>query len=151
MRQRSVLALRAILFCVLALPIAAKHKVKPQLILSTAHPKDSRGETVYQTAGPNDKGQAPVPGVFVAPKALSIPAPQYTPDSRDASVPLHVSVEGVVAQNGDLIDGVVADGLNDEVSKAVRDSLGQAHFKAATLDGKPIALFTHVDILVYPK
>lgn len=129
---------------------SAKHKEKPQVILDTAHPKDSRGETVYKVRGPADKDQPVVPGVLILPTVVDTPAPRYTPSSQQASVPLHVGVDGVVTENGDFIDATVSQDNGADLAKLVQDSLPHAHFKPATLNGKPIALTSHMDVVVFP-
>lgn len=154
MRARSRLLVRTTLLCLVVLlvtaPVFGKHKEKRQTIVCPAHPKDSRGETVYKLRGPTEN-QPEVPGTFVEPKPVAVPAPQYEPASNRPTIPLHVTVEGVVTQNGDFIDATVPDDVDPEVSKSVMDSLPQAHFKPATLDGKPVAAFTRVDVVVFPK
>ncbi len=155
MRRHSVFCARVFALCVLPLavtfPVSAKHKDKPVVIVSPTHAKDSRGETVYKIQGDNEKSQPAIPGAFVPPKVLNLPAPQYTPGSNAPTVTLHVAVDGVVTPSGDFIDATVLDTMDNEVVKAVTDSLPQAHFKAATLDGKPIALETRIDIMVWPR
>ena len=119
-----------------------------QTIVSPTHPKDSRGETVYESQGSTHKDQPVVPGVLVQPSAIKLPDPKYPKSLRKARADADVTVVGVVTESGDCIDATVTDPVdpNLEIKKSALDAVEQYKFKPATLDGKPVAVLVRLII-----
>ena len=54
---------------------------------------------------------------------------------------IDITVEGIVAENGELIDALLVETDKDEaLAKSVLDAFRQWKFKPATLNGKPVAV-----------
>jgi hypothetical protein len=79
------------------------------LVVSPKLPKDSRGETVYQSKGPAQKDQPAVSGMFVKVSAIELPTPKYLKSLKQGHADADVAVEGVVSESGDYIDAIVTD------------------------------------------
>src|ERR1035437_7018940 len=73
-------------------------------IISTTHPKDSRGEVVYVTQGDSEKDKPVVPAVFVCPSPISTPQPKDPKALKKARSAADVTVIIVIPQDGDAID-----------------------------------------------
>lgn len=120
------------------------------VIVSPSRPHDSRGEVVYEVQGPNQRAVPTVAGTFVEPVAILNPAPRYPALLRISLAIGDISIEGVVAENGEFIDsriGKVDAGIDkldgaikaDALSEAVRTA-ARWRFKPGTLNGKPVAV-----------
>jgi TonB family protein len=123
---------------------AAQSSDDKPLIKSQSHPRDSRGETVYEGQGVTQKDQPVVSGVFAKPSAINIPSPKYPKSLKKSRSDADVTVEGIISQNGDFIDATVVDAVAPEIAKAALDAVAGYKFRPATLDGKPIALLARV-------
>ncbi len=111
------------------------------VIISTTHPMDSRGETVYDEQDDAQKGAAVVPGVLLHPKLLSKVKPHIPMSSRTHHRKLNIIVEGVVTASGDVIDtAIVKEDADSALAKNVLEAFSHYKFSPATLDGKPVAV-----------
>src|SRR6266851_4091553 len=106
MRMVSRLTLGVALFSCLAGLAATAAQQSPAVhkpaIVSTTHPQDSRGETVYEEQGDTQQGVPVVPGLLLAPEPLNQIKPKIPVSSRMHHRKLNITVEGVVAANGDV-------------------------------------------------
>lgn len=126
----------------LGFPAIAQTTVQPAAgppIVSPTHPKDSRGEVVYEAQGESQKDQPVVPGVLVQPSPLSTPPPKYPKSLKRAHAAADVTLSCVITQDGDVIDATVLDSPDQEASSHALNAVKKYRFKPATLDGKPIA------------
>jgi outer membrane biosynthesis protein TonB len=133
------------LIFLLAIPIEARasHKIANSVgpvIVSVSHPHDSRGEIVYENQGAEQKDQPVVTGTFIQPLPIELREPIY-PKTRKKD---EITVEGVIAQNGEFIDAKVVHGADPEFSQSALDAVAHYRFKPATLDGKAVAMYTRV-------
>lgn len=113
-------------------------------IVSSTHPKDSRGEVVYTTRGPGEEGYPVVAGKLVPPVPLKIPKPKYPHSLKAAHGEATVTVQGVVTANGDVIDAATLGDPEPEVAEAALHAVSQYRFHPATLDGKAVAILLNV-------
>ena len=107
-------------------------------VVSPSRPIDSRGETVYEVQGPSQENQPVVPGIFVLPSSINIVPPAYPASLKLAH--FTATVEGVIAANGDFIDGIVLGNVQPDVSTNALQALARSRFKPGTLNGKPIEI-----------
>ena len=112
------------------------------IIVCVSRPTDSRGETVYETQGETQKDRPVVEGVFVPPSPRKLPKPKYRGTGS-------VTVEGVIAQDGEFIDVKVVDSDDPDLSQSALEVAARYRFKPATLDGKPIAVLSRMYINFY--
>ncbi len=138
----------AALLLTLLLPVCASTAItqnvsrpgsKP-VIISTVHPRDSRGETVYAEQGDEDQGATIVPGVLSYPTPINQPKPKYTKAMKKARFQGEVTVEGVITEAGDVIDAEVIQPAEPEAAQAALKAVSQYKFKPATVDVKPVAI-----------
>ena len=109
-------------------------------VVSKTHPKDSRGETVYDEQDETQTQLPVVPGLLLPPVVLKQVAPTIPRSSRWSHRKIKILVEGVVAANGEIIDvGLVHEDMDSPMAKSVVEAFGRYKFKPATLDGKPVA------------
>lgn len=116
------------------------------VIVSTNHPKDSLGETVYEHKGEKDKNEAVIPGVLSYPKPLNAPKPKFSKAMKKAKYQGVVTVEGVITQSGDVIDLEALQPADPEAAQAALQAVSQYKFKPSTLDGKPAAIRLRVEV-----
>jgi outer membrane biosynthesis protein TonB len=114
------------------------------LIISPRMPADSRGETVYESQGEEQKTQPIVPGVYAPPRPIKLPKPGYPQSLRKKKAGAIVTVEGVITQDGDFIDAKALDAQEEDVAASALDAVARYKFHPATLDGKPIAILARV-------
>src|SRR5262245_1516065 len=81
---------------------AQQKSVHKPVVISPTHPKDSRGETVYDEQDANHPEATVVVGVLTLPVVIDAPKPKLPISSRTHHRKLNIIVEGVVAENGDL-------------------------------------------------
>jgi len=112
------------------------------LIISPSTPRDSRGETVYESQGEEQKDIPVVPGVLVLPKPLKMPYPEYPKSRKKAQAIGDVTVKGVIAEDGSFIDARSESGSDPEFAKSAIAATAKYRFKPATLDGRPVAMLT---------
>jgi hypothetical protein len=113
-------------------------------IVSVSHPSDSRGEIVYETQGAAQKDQPVVVGTFAQPMPIKLPQPKYPKSRKKELASANITVEGIIAQNGEFIDGRVVEDADPEFSQSALDAVGHYRFRPATLDGKPVAVLARV-------
>jgi TonB family protein len=113
-------------------------------IVSPTVPRDSRGETVYETQGDGQRDLPVIEGVLLLPAGIKLPEPKYPKSLRKSHSSADVTVEGVVTPTGDFIDAKVVDQSDPEASANALAAVSQYKFKPATLDGKPIAMLLRV-------
>jgi protein TonB len=113
-------------------------------IVSPKNPKDSRGETVYEFQGADQKSEPIVPGKLVPPSPKKTFKAKFPKSLKQRRAEEQVSVLGVVADNGDFIDAKVLDTVEPDVSNSALDAVSQWKFHPATLDGRPVALLVKV-------
>ncbi len=77
-------------------------------IVSPSRPKDTRGETVYETQGPDQMDQTVVAGTLIQPVPIKLPNPKFPKSLKKSHADADVTVEGVIARDGDLIDASVS-------------------------------------------
>jgi protein TonB len=143
-----VLVRLVFLFVLLTVPLlgfpasaqAAIEASRGPAIISPTHPKDSRGEVVYETQGESQKDQPVVPGVLTQPSPVRTPPPKYPKSLKKAHAAGDVTVSVVITQDGDVIDATVLDSPNPESSSFALNTIKKYRFKPATLDGKPVAM-----------
>ena len=114
------------------------------LIVSVDHPKDSRGETVYENRRKNQSSVAEVPGTVTLPQVIDMPTPTFPSSMKKLFASRDVEVTGVIAENGDFIDPVISDKVKPDAKDAVTEVLVKYRFQPATLDGKPVAFLTGI-------
>lgn len=113
-------------------------------IISPTLPKDSWGETVYESQGDKQKDVPVVQGVLSPPVGVKLPAPKYPKSLKKSKTAADVTLEGIVTATGDFIDAKVIDESDPIASASALAAASQYKFKPATLDGKPIAVLVHV-------
>lgn len=114
------------------------------VIVSPSHPKDSRGEVVYETQGVDQKNQPVVSGTYIDPSPIRLPEPKYPKSMKKAKSTADVTVLCVVTPVGDTIDAKVTGSSNDEASASALEAVSKYRFKPGTLDGKPVASLMQV-------
>src|ERR1700727_645028 len=85
-------------------------------IVSTAHPTDSRGETVYESQPYGQENKSVVPGKFVPPKLIDSTEPRFSAKLTKQKFRGTVTLQIVVAQNGDVIDIETLQSKNKEAT-----------------------------------
>jgi len=116
------------------------------IIVSPLHPQDSRGETVYEIQGSSQKNLPAIPGLWIAPQPIKMPSPKYPKSLKTAQEIANVTVEGVIAKNGEFIDTKIMTEADPDVRKSVLNTVARYRFKPASLDGHPIAILTQLVI-----
>lgn len=105
---------------------------------------DSRGETVYRFRAPQDSDQMIVAGVLAPPTPIRLPDPACP--SRENCTLMKVHVSGIVSQDGQLIDAVVLDGGDPQLSRSFARALPTIRFKPAKLNGSPVAFNVRLEL-----
>ena len=115
------------------------------IAVSTGRPTDSRGETVYERA---KTGQAnPVAGEFHSPVLVQVPHISANTVTALTGGSIVISLEGVIAENGEFIDVTVSsNGSDPELAKRVAQAYVESKYKPATLNGKPVAFLYRTTI-----
>ncbi len=113
-------------------------------IVVPSRPRDSRGEIVYKNQGSDEKDQPAVPGTLVQPVPIKLPGAKYPKSLKRARAGGDVTVEGVITQNGELIDGSVVNTVDVDSAKSALNAVARYRFKPATLDGRPVAILVRV-------
>ncbi len=113
-------------------------------IVSVSHPRDSRGEIVYETQGVAQGDQPVMAGTFEQPTPIKLPQPKYPKLHKKQLVSDDITVEGIISQNGEFIDARVVEGTDQDFSQSALDAVARYKFKPATLDGKPVAVLARV-------
>ena len=113
-------------------------------IVCPDYPKDSRGETVYEVQGDDQKDEPVIQGTILPPSAIKMTPPKYPNSLKRERAEKQVTVKGVIAGNGDFIDARVVEAVEPDVAKAALDAVGRWKFHPGTLDGKPVAERTKV-------
>ena len=108
-------------------------------IVSPKVPTDSRGETVYEVQGADQKDVAIVPGLLVAPSSIKTPSPKYPKSFRREHSSGEITAEGVISMDGRFIDAEIIEPVDPDAAKCVLDALANWTFHPGTLDGKPVA------------
>jgi hypothetical protein len=122
---------------------SAQHK---PVVISPTRPKDSRGETVYDEQDAGQPNATVVPGVMTLPELIKGAKPKIPMSSRVHHRKLNIVVEGVVAENGDLIDAVlVKEDADSALAQNALDAFSHYKFNPATLDGKPAAVLLRTE------
>jgi hypothetical protein len=109
-------------------------------IVSPKHPTDSRGETVYEYQGEDQKDQPVVSGVIVMPHPTKLVKPKYSKALKKERFAGDISLNGVITPRGDVID---LEGVASEDAEAIAcatAAVEQYRFAPATLAGKPVAI-----------
>jgi len=115
-------------------------------IVSLTHPKDSRGETVYDERDEIHKNIPAIPGVFIYPRLVKQVKPTIPFSTRVHHRKLRVGIEFVVAANGDVIDVTVTKpDLDRAYADSVVKAISQYRFEPETLDGQPIAVLVETE------
>jgi TonB family protein len=135
----AILSLLPGLPAVVAQTVQTSVSTKPPIV-SPTHPTDSRGETVYESQGDDQKDRPIVPGIFTNPSAIKTPLPKYPKSLKKGRAPADVTVEGIAAADGDFIDAKVVDSTEPAASQSALDAVARYKFHPATLDGKPVAV-----------
>jgi TonB family protein len=115
-----------------------------KVIVSPTVPRDSRGETVYETQGDQQREIPVVHGVLLPPAAVKLPEPKYPKSLKKSHSSTEIIVEGVITSTGDFIDAKVVGHSDPEASANALAAVTQYKFRPATLDGLPVALLTRV-------
>jgi TonB family protein len=150
MRDKSSTKLAiAVLMLLAGLPAIAAQAVQTASstqppIVSPSHPVDSRGEIVYEAQGDGQKDRPIVPGIFINPSVIKAPLPKYPKSLKRGRAAAEVTVEGIVAAQGDFIDAAVVDSTEPAASQSALDAVARYKFRPATLDGKPIAVLIRI-------
>jgi len=147
-RSSKIAILLSLIFLLaLSIEVRASQKIvnsNGPIIVSVSNPKDSRGELVYEIQGEEQKDQPVVAGTFVQPSPTKLPQPKYPKSHKKERTSGNITVEGVVAQNGEFIDAKVVEGADPDFSQRALDAVARYEFRPATLDGKPVAILTRV-------
>ena len=117
------------------------------IIVSPTTPRDSRNEIVYERQGKNELTVPIVPGAFVLFKVLKTIEPTYPESLRAKRKGADVKVQGIVAENGDLIDAKALGDPTEDIAASAVNAVSQYKFLPATLDGKPIAVLVQIKIM----
>ena len=109
---------------------------KRPTILSPNYPMDSRGEIVYEEQGEDQRAIPVVQGTLIHPKILKKVRPAlFWPHHSK------LLLIGVVTPAGDMIDiKILKDDGDPKFGERCVSAMGRWSYKAATLDGKPVAL-----------
>ncbi len=121
-------------------------KVSGPAIISPSVPRDSRCETVYETQGKTQQEVPVVSGVLTQPEPIKMKYPKYPKAYKKEKKTGTVTIEGVVSEDGGLIDLKPADGSDPEFAKSALAAVEQYQFKPATLDGKAVAFRVKLDV-----
>ena len=110
------------------------------VVVSKKHPSDSRGETVYTQLAVDEKADATVPGMLLAPRVVKSANPKFSKALSKEHFTGDVTISGIVAANGEYIDLEVVSGDDVEAIACARKAVEQYRFAPATLGGKPVAV-----------
>jgi hypothetical protein len=130
--------------------VEAKDRIKVEsmgakpAIVSPTHPKDSRGEVVYESQGPAQKDVPVVPGVLLDPKPVK--TVKYSKAMQKAKFAGDVTVRGVITASGDVVDLETVGDADEEAADAAKEAVSQYRFGPARLDGKAVALLFKVEV-----
>ncbi len=122
------------------------HSKPQQIIVSPTRPTDSRGEVVYENQGKLQRNIPVVPGVYKDPVPLRRGRLVFPASQRMTTGPVTVTIEGVIANDGALIDVSVPHAEHIDpafIANAIQDA-AEYRFKPATLDGKPVAILMQI-------
>jgi TonB family protein len=114
-----------------------------QAIVSVSHPRDSRGEVVYETQGVAQKDHPIVVGTFAQPTPIKLPQPKYPKLHKKQLDSADITVEGIISENGEFIDARVVESADQDFSQSALDAVARYKFKPATL-GKPVAVLARI-------
>lgn len=126
--------------------VAVGQGASKPVIVSTVHPKDSLGETVYAHQGEKDKDDAVILGVLSDAKPLNKPKPKFSEAMKKAKYHGVVTVQGIITQSGDVIDMEAVQPVDPEAAQAALQAVSQYKFKPSTLDGRPVATRFRVEV-----
>jgi TonB family protein len=107
---------------------------------------DSRGEVVYEVQGDSQKDSSPVSAIFTRPVVTQGYHPVFPISLKKKQSPAYVTIEGVVAQNGDFIDIKVVSSTQKEAEENALKAARMTKFYPATMDGHPVAFMTRTTI-----
>lgn len=82
-----------------------------------------------------------VDGSVVAPKAVTTPAPAYTPEARASRVQGVVIVRAIINKQGEVVDVKVLKGLPMGLDQSAVKAVRRWKFEPATVDGRPVAVY----------
>jgi TonB family protein len=83
---------------------------------------------------------------ITAPKAISMPQPEYTDQARRKKINGTVLLSLVVAADGSVSDPVVTRSLDKGLDKQALETVKTWKFQPATRDGQPVAVRIDVEV-----
>ena len=126
-----------------SLALQAEVHLKP-IIVSVAHPTDSQGETVYERQSQDTLAAPAVSGLYVNPRVLRSPPPEFSNALRQEHFEGEVTVTFVVSAKGQPIDFETNPTENKEAISSALAAVRKYRFAPSTLDGKPVATRIHI-------
>jgi protein TonB len=92
------------------------------------------------------EGPIRVGGDVQPPVKISAPSPQYTEIARKARIQGVVIVEAIIDKEGNVTNVNILKGLPMGLDTAAADAVKKWRFKAATLNGKPVAVIYNLTV-----
>jgi TonB family protein len=97
-------------------------------------------------AADEPEGPIMVGGDVKAPEKINAPPPQYTEIARKARIQGVVIVQAIIDKEGNVTNVKVLKGLPMGLDQAAVDAIKKWKFKAATLNGKPVAVYYNLTV-----
>ncbi len=108
-------------------------------ILLFAQDSTKNGEILYEFHKAGENG-------ITAPKAISMPQPEYTDQARRKKINGTVLFSLVVAADGTVRDPAVTRSLDRGLDKQALETVKKWKFQPATKDGQPVAVRIDVEV-----
>jgi TonB family protein len=106
-------------------------------LLAQDSPKN--GEIIYEFHKAGENG-------ITAPKAISMPQPEYTDQARRKKIDGTVLLSLVVSADGTVRDPAVTRSLDKGLDKQALETVKKWKFEPATKDGQPVAVRIDVEV-----
>jgi len=107
------------------------------LLAQDSSPKN--GEIIYEFHKAGENG-------ITAPKAVSMPQPEYTDQARRKKINGTVLLSLVVGADGTVRDPAVTRSLDKGLDKQALETVKKWKFEPATKDGQPVAVRIDVEV-----
>jgi len=125
--------------CIRLLPALCATLALVSSILLFAQDSTKNGEIIYELHKAGENG-------VTAPKAISMPQPEYTDQARRKKINGTVLLSLVVAADGTVRDPAVTRSLDRGLDKQALETVKKWKFQPATKDGQPVAVRIDVEV-----
>jgi TonB family protein len=117
-------------------------------LLAAASQRNDKGKGVTDTSNPQQQAPVAVGAGVSPPRAIFAPDPDYPPTIRQGKHTVQgVCILGlVVDERGSVHDVHVVRSLDKRLDQNAMDAVKQWRFQPAMKDGKPVAVFTTVQV-----